>query len=153
MSFDDAKRKVMVADHMLVMTYKQLKDPKILIAVLDNLHQAIKIGLSELLEKERAYKRVPAYSDTAESMFNVFRDKLATKMGAKSETLRGVSEVLELRKEQKAAPVEFSRNKEFVIANKDYRLKTLTEEKLKNNIKFTRELLGLFERYVNVRGF
>ena len=153
MSFDNARRKVMVADHMLVMTYKQLKDPKLLVAVLDNLHQAVKIGLAELLEKERAYKRVPAYNDTVESMFNVFREKLSTKIGVAPEYLRNISQIIELQREHKASPVEFSRNKEFVIANKDYRLKTLTEEKLKNNIKFTRELLNLFERYANARGF
>lgn len=153
MSFENAKRKVMVADHMLFMTYKQLKDPKILVAVLDNLYQAVKLGHAALLEKERAYKRVPAYSDTAEGMFNVFRDKLATKIGAKPEQLRSVSEILELHKEHKSSPVEFSRKNDFVIANKEYRLKTLTEEKLKNNIKFTKELINLFERYANARGF
>ncbi len=153
MSFDNAKRKVMIADHMLVMTYKQLKDPKLLVAVLDNLYGAVKLGLSELLEKEREYKRIPAYGNTAESMFSVFRDKLSNKIGVSPESLRSISEILELHKEHKASPVEFSRKKEFIIANKDYRLKTLTEEKLKKHIKFTKELLQLLERYTNVRGF
>lgn len=153
MSFDTAKRKIMVADHMLSMTYKQLKDPKILLGVLDNVHQALSSGLSELLLKEREYKRVPAYNETPEGMFNVFRDKLAVKMGAKPEAVRNMGQLLELQKEHKNAPVEFARNKTFVIANKDYRLKMLTEEKLKNHIKFTKELLQLFERYANVRGY
>lgn len=153
MSFDTAKKKVLIADHMLVMTYKHLKDPKLLVAVLDNLIQSLNLGLAELLHKEREYKRVPAYPETTEGMFNVFRDKLATKMGASAEGLRNMSEMIELQKAQKAAPVEFARKKEFVIANKDYRLKTITEEKLKNHIKFLKELLQLFERYANVRGF
>lgn len=147
MNFDIAKRKLMIADHMLIMTYKQLKDPKILVAVLDNLHSGISAALTVVLTKERDYKRIPAYPETIEGKMKVFREKLLAKTNLKDAQFKDMCEIVEMYREHKNSDIEFARKQQFVIAGKDYRLKTLSEDKLKKFISSAKITLQTLEAY------
>lgn len=141
---------IRVADHLLTMTYPMLKDPKILASALENMFSALSITLDAVMYYERLFKRVPLYNDNFQSKFTIFKTKVVNNYNISSDTVKFISELKEYVTERKKAPVEFPRKGKYVIADKDYRLRTLAFEDLKKKLtktkKVTFELLELVEK-------
>ena len=130
-NLNKAKRYVKVADHMLTMTFPLVKDPRMLLAVLENIFLAYTHGMGAVLYKERMFKRIPPFHETFESKFNMFRDKLVPRFNIDKAHLRSMQEIKEIVYEHKTSPVEFSRKDRFVICSNDYRMKAITVLDLK----------------------
>src|SRR3990172_8185358 len=103
---DDARQKIHIADHMTVMTYKAVNDPKLLIAILDNIFGAIETIITGALEYERIFKRIPPYPAVFEGKFTFFRQHLARKYDFQEEDTKLVQKIRELLLEHKKSPVE-----------------------------------------------
>ncbi len=142
-AWEAARQKARVADHILTQTYPLLKDPKLLVAVLQNLVEAVDKGLHALLAYEHAMKRFPPPGETFESRLTAFRHHLAPRYGVPRELLRFISELQETVKEHRESPVEFVRKSKFVICDNNYRLRTLTEQGMKEYVRKTKEFLEL----------
>lgn len=129
-----AKKKIQIADHMLTMTYPMVKDPKLLLAVMENVFLALTNSIGSLLHYERLYKRVPPFQDTFVSKFSIFKQKCVQRFNIDPELVFMVQEIKEIIMQHKKSPVEFTRNDSFVICSEDYKMKTISLEKMKNYI-------------------
>lgn len=147
---DKARHNIRVADHMLTMTYPLVKDPKLLVTVLDNLQKATMNAIAAVLHYERQKKNIPAFSDTFDAHYTMFKAHIVPKYKIKPEWVRHIAELRELIQEHKQATTEFSRKNSFVMADKHYRLKTLDEKLLKKYLaktkEFTHDLLLLVSK-------
>ena len=56
---DKAIKNIKIADHMLTQTYPLVKDPRLLLTVLENVFLSLTNAIGALLYFERLYKRVP----------------------------------------------------------------------------------------------
>ncbi|NQU98149.1 hypothetical protein HQ533_01670 [Candidatus Woesearchaeota archaeon] len=146
---DKARKNISVADHMLIMTFPLVKDPKLLLAVLENIYSALSNAMSSLVYYERTFKRIPQFQDTQESKFNVFKDRLVERHNINKEYLRLIQEVREILLEHRRSPVEFSRGDRFVICSSNYRMKTISVEDIKKYIAKTRLFVADMERLVS----
>lgn len=146
---DIAGKKIQIADHMLTMTYPMIKDPKLLLAVMENLFLALTNSIGSLLYYERNYKRVPPFQDTFVSKFNVFKQKCAGRLNIDQEAILMVQEIKEIILQHKKSPVEFTRNDSFIICSDDYRMKTITLEKMKNYILKSRLFVQNINNIIN----
>ena len=142
---DNARKKIQIADHMLTMTYPMVKDPKLLLAVMENIFLALTNSIGSLLYYERQYKLVPPFQDTFVSKFNVFKQKCVKRHNIDEEMILLVQEIKDIIMQHKKSPVEFTRNDSFVICSEDYRMKTISLEKMKNYISKSR----LFMQHIN----
>jgi len=131
---DIARKKLQVADHMLTMTYPLIKDPKLLLAVMENIFLALTNSIGALLYYERIYKRVPPFQDTFVSKFNVFNQKCAKRYQINPEYLLMMRDIKDIILQHKKSPVEFTRNDSFIICSDNYQMKTISLEKIKNYI-------------------
>lgn len=129
-----ARKKIQVADHMLTMTYPMVKDPKLLLAVMENVFLALTNSIGSLLYYERNYKRVPPFQDTFVSKFNVFRQKCVQRFNIAPETTLMIQEIKDIILQHKKSPVEFRRNDSFVICSEDYKMKTISIDKMRDYI-------------------
>lgn len=120
-------RRIQVADHMLTMTYPLVKDPKLLIAVLNNLVQSMDLSMQRTLRQEG----IPHTDDTR---LTAYKRYIARKRGVPQETLRAYEEMTATLTEHDKSPVAFRRNEKFVICNEGYKLRTLTPETTKKFI-------------------
>ena len=136
-----AKQKIYVADHMLSNTYNLLKDPKLLLAILDNIHLSMTQALSGFLAHERLFKRIPHYNDEPESELNFFKLKVFNKYGFEQHYVDLIDRLRDILQAHDAAPVEFSRDKNFVIASSNYDLKKISPEDLKKDIKTCKDFI------------
>ncbi|MFT4311256.1 MAG: hypothetical protein ACMXX7_01370 [Candidatus Woesearchaeota archaeon] len=126
-------KKIKVADHMLTMSYSLVKDPKILLSVINNVYDAYDHAITALLEYERLFKRVQAFKDNTDSKINLFI-KISDKLKIDKEHIKIIRELDEIKKAHKKSPVEFSRKGKFVICSDSYEMKTLEIKHLKNYI-------------------
>lgn len=146
---DIARKKIQIADHMLTMTYPMVKDPKLLLAVMENIFLALTNSIGSLLYYERIYKRVPPFQDTFVSKFNVFREKCARRLNIDQELILMVQEIKEIILQHKKSPVEFTRNDSFVICSEDYRMKTISLEKMRGYISKSKLFIQNINNIIN----
>lgn len=144
-----ARKKIQIADHMLTMTYPMVKDPKLLLAVMENIFLALTNSIGSLLHYERIYKRVPPFQDTFVSKFNVFKQKCARRFSIDEELILMVQEIKDIILQHKKSPVEFTRNDSFVICSDDYKMKTISLEKMKNYILKSKSFIQNINNIIN----
>lgn len=146
---EKAKRHAHIADHMLTQTYPMIKDPKLLLAVLENIFLSLTNAMSALLYYERMYKRVPPFHDNFESKFNLMKMKLADRLNISRDYLHLIQEVKNLVSEHKSAPVEFQRKDVFVICSDNYRMQTVSLNQMKNYVSKTKTFIGEVNNILN----
>jgi hypothetical protein len=136
-----AQEKLKLADHMLTQTYPLVKDPKLLIAVMENLFLSLTNAMGSVLHYERTFKRIPSFVDNFESKFEIFRHKCALRYKLKKEYLTLISDIKEAVLAHRKSPVEFAREGHFVICSDNYKLKTLSVEQIRKYIEQTKTFL------------
>lgn len=142
-----ARKRLGVADHILTQTYPLLQDPKLLLAVLQNIYGAVSAGIDALLEHEA--DRVPQpLPQTFEARLALFHQHLAPHYAIPRGFLRFVGELRETIKEHEESPVEFARKESFVICDEGYRVKTLTVEQLTKYLERAKAFIAFMEEKV-----
>ena len=149
---DRAKRHVKIADHMLTQTYPLVQDPKLLVTVLDNISSALNESISAILYYERYFKRIPPFSDSFESKVNIFRARCMRRYSLNQDYIMLVQTIRELITEHKKSPMEFTRKDKFVICSDNYRMKTVSVDKIKEYIRTTKDFVTEMEKMVSKNG-
>jgi len=142
-----AKKKIQVADHMLTQTYPLVKDPKLLLAVVDNISSGMELAMDTLLNFERTYKRIPPFPDNFSSK-HMALVQLGKKLDIPSKYGLRMRELREIKEQHKKSPVEFSRHGEFVIADSEYNLKKITVDDLKLCIEEAEQFNAIVEKRI-----
>lgn len=127
----EANRLLKTADHMLTTTYPLVNDPKLLLAILQNTMKSMDLNIAGLLAEARSKKLIPVFNDAPESRLTAFKLHFAKKLAVKDD-LVALSEMKELLKEHKLSPVEFTKKEKLVICDENYKIHTLTPNKLKS---------------------
>ena len=130
-----ANKKLHLADHMLTMTYPIVKDPKLLLCVIENLFLALAYGMSSLLYYERIFKRIPPFTDNFAIKFELFKDKCLDKYNLDDEIIKIMQDIREIIVAHKKSPMEFPRKETLVICNGDYRMKTISVNMIKDYVE------------------
>jgi len=128
---DKARQNLKFADHMLTVTYPLVRDPKMLLSVLDNIFLSLTHTMGSILHHERLFKRIPHFEDNFQSKFNMFRLRITRLYNINIEYITLIQEVKDLIVEHKKSPVEFSRKDKFVICTNTYKIKTVSVDHLK----------------------
>lgn len=143
--FQQAKLKALekfkIADHMLTQTYPLVKDPKLLVAVIENLFLAITNAMAALLGYERTFKHIPPFVNNFENKFAIFKEKCVPKYNLNKEYIGLIIKVKDAVIAHRKSPVEFARKDNFVICLDNYKLKTITMEQIKKYIELTKNFL------------
>ncbi|MFH1505941.1 MAG: hypothetical protein ABIE94_03035 [archaeon] len=146
---EDAKKKIRIADHMLTITFPLVQDPKLLLAILENVFLAQTNAMSSVLEYERLFKRVPPFHDTFDSKFNLFRSKIAPRFKIDPYYLKMMKDIKAVIVGHKQSPMEFVRKDKFVICSNDYQMKTLNTNDVKKYIASTKKFVKEMEVLVS----
>jgi len=147
-SLKRAKRNVQIADHMLTQTYPLVKDPKLLIAVLDNIFLAMSNAMDAILFHERSLKNIPPFHNSFESKFDVLKLRVAGKHDLENEHLMFMQDIKNLIAQHKASPVEFARKDKFVICSQEYDLTSVSLDEMKRFINKARSFVNTANRII-----
>jgi hypothetical protein len=149
----DAIKHLQVADHMLYITYPVVKDNKLLMSITENIFLALTKSMASVLYYERLFKRVPPFHETFDSKFNLFETKIVRRYKIDEKFIRFISVVKDIIQAHKNSQVEFSRPDKYVICVDNYKMKTITVDKLKDYIHLTKEFLAITKRLVDKNAF
>lgn len=145
---DNAKKRLQLADHILTMTYPIANDPKLLLAVTENIFLSLTNGMGSILHFERTFKRIPPFNDTFNGKFALFSEYTQKKKLDK-EYLNLIKEVKSIIVKHKKSPVEFVRKDRFIICNGNYRMKEVSVNELKSFISKSKNFLTLVNTIIN----
>tara|TARA_Y100000310_G_C20694493_1_gene824579 strand:+ start:1182 stop:1661 length:480 start_codon:yes stop_codon:yes gene_type:complete len=136
-----SKRNIQIADHMIYMTYNVVKDPKILLSIMDNIFLGFSKAMNAVLQAEYIYKKIPSIPKGFEAKSMLFRD-IALKYDINDEYLKAMREIKETIIDHKTSPVEFRRKDKFVICSGDYKMRTIDIDIIKKYIKLAKEFIS-----------
>ena len=127
-----------IADHMLIITYPLVKDPKLLMTVLDNLYNSMMCSVNSMLFYERLFKRINIFGESVEERLRIFKH-LAQKHALDPQFIKSIRELKEIVREHKNSPMEFARKDKFVIYTASQDLKTISKESIKKYVKTAKD--------------
>ena len=128
------------ADHIVYVTLPVVKDPKLLLVALNDLHIFMIKSISLILKFEYFYKRVILYEDSKKNLEEFFR-KCAGKYGLNGEDIESIREIIMLGKKHKESGFEIAKDNRVLIFDDEYGKSELNKEKLKNFIAVGRKIL------------
>lgn len=111
-----ANQSLKIAEHMLTKTYPLSNDPKLILAISEDIHIALSSIIEALLGKG---------SDMAD-----FEQK-ANELNFDNDEIEIVRRFDAIIREHKASPIEFSRKDKFVICDVDYNVDSITLDDMK----------------------
>jgi len=136
---DEANKAFQTADHLTYSTYNVVRDPKLLLVISENLFKALSKGMEAIVYYEKMYKRIPPINNDFRSLIEVFRDKCMVRYAIPRDSLIVIQDLKGVLDHHKKAPIEFRRGTDrFVIADRDFRTKTLDITKVKNYLQITK---------------
>ncbi|MBI2139497.1 hypothetical protein HYU14_01125 [Candidatus Woesearchaeota archaeon] len=139
----EASKRLSIADHMLAVTYPMVKDPKLLVSVLDNMFLAMTHSLESLLHYERGFKRVPPFRDTFASKMHAFRTKCAGRFSLDPKYLSLMQDVYEIASQHKRSQVEFVKDDVLAICSENYKTQTtISAAKIKEYVAAAKKFIA-----------
>ena len=123
-------QKLKVADHLLSTTYSLVKDPKLLVSVIENIFHAMEYAVEAVLVHEKNFKTFD-YSPSYDSKMEMFRRKILSKYIIDADIITFINELKAVIDEHKSSKVEFTKKEKFVITDDDFNLKTLTFDEVR----------------------
>ena len=124
---EEALRTLKIADHLLSTTYPLVKDPKVLLGVLTNLHVTYNRIIKLTLRKQGVFQP-RTFMMRYEQFKELVEDKLT------GEEIKSIKTIHKLFDEHKKSPVEFARKQQMIICSSSYDLQSLTHTSLKKHI-------------------
>jgi len=137
-------RHIMVADHILTMTYPLVNDPKLLKLVIKNIYNALNETLSLLYYYDTKKKTEESY------LSKIFKSKhIMQKYGISTGYIKFLNEIHEVMYNQENSEIEFVRKDKFVFASKDYDLNIISTDRMKDYLAkaklFVNQVLGVMQ--------
>jgi hypothetical protein len=129
-----ASEKLKVADHLVSTTYSLVKEPKLLISVIENISQALELAVTAVIEYEKNFKTIQKYDNTFEGKIEIFRRKIMTKYNLRNDIMDFMIDIKKTLDGHKKSSVEFTKKETFVISDNDYNLTTLKIDDVKKTL-------------------
>lgn len=139
------------AFHLLNVTFPLIKDPKLLMGVINNLSQALEHTMDAILKYERTLRLVPNYLDNFQSKFNLFRYKCVRRNNVPAEHIELIMRIREIQELHKKCPVSFQRGNRYVLCSNDYRLQVISIKEIKKFVNQTNEFIQLSDKIIRIQ--
>jgi len=129
------------ADYLAYMTYPLVKEAKLLGVIIDNINIALTKGVEAVVAYDRLYKRVALIKSSFSKELAIFRDHCSRRHNIDPSIISLIKEISAIAKSRKESPVEFVRNNKYIICSNDYKMKTITMDKVKNYLEATKQFM------------
>ncbi|MBI2665742.1 hypothetical protein HYX12_03920 [Candidatus Woesearchaeota archaeon] len=143
-----AKQQYDIGFHLLKVSYPMLKDPKVLVGVVHNLLHSAEESMDTILTYDRKKMLIPAYPTNFHGRFDVFQRRSAPRYKIPVEISSALLKMKEITQDQQKSPVEFSRDKNFVLCSKDYKTRVISSQEVQEFLEKTKQLLDLTQQII-----
>jgi hypothetical protein len=147
----DANRQVQIADHLLTVTYPMVKDPKLLLSVIEHGRRAIEDAAAAVVEYYvgRGDYEVPrGVTDNLAAFSDIVKVRKPG-IAAEQDAIRLCQDFRMTLQQHKESPTTFSREEKLVIAGEGFAyLKELTPAELKRSIVTVKQFVHAANQHV-----
>ena len=148
---NEANELVKRADHLAVVTYKIVNDPKLLIVVIETLQKALMAGMKAVVRFDEVYKKHTKTAKSEAGVVEIFKEESAPRYELPIADLQLVEELEDLITRRKASAVEFRRKEKLVFGSEDYKLRSLDVEKVKKYVEKTKMFINKVNTVIHSR--
>ena len=141
----EAKESFERADYLLNVTYPYIRDPKLLLSVLDALEDATIKGVQAVLGFEKVISSV---AKDLNSQITLFKKHCMPKYDKK--ILATLSDLQKVQKARKDSSVEFRRKEKYVICSEKYDLNVIDAKSMEQYSNILRDFLNKIEGTIHV---
>ena len=135
-----AEEKIQNTDHMIYVTFPLIKDKRLLLKILSEIHLIVLNLLNAILQYEYILKRVSLSKDARVNL-EIFTKQCAPRFQITESEIKLIIEILELGERHKKSPFEFIKEEKVVILSENLKPSTVTVEKAKEFILLCKGLL------------
>lgn len=139
---DEAKVMMLRADHLAFTAYPQIKEPKLLALIVENVDKVLSNCMGALLYNERMYKRIDPVEGDFESEVRVFSDHCVRRYRFPSSYAQMIRDVRSLAERKKTCPVEFARKDRYVLCSDNYKMDFLDIKTVRGYVDSARQFLN-----------
>lgn len=135
------------ADHLAHTTYGLLQEPKLLITILENLHNAVSKSMDALVYYEKYHKTIdPVTPSSFIGRMEIMESRIVDKHKIGRDAMQAIKEIQNLVEKRKSSSMEFIRKEKYILASDTYSLSTLDIEQIKAFIRRIRPLIDAVSR-------
>jgi hypothetical protein len=131
---EKAFEKLNTADHLLFTTYPVVRDPKLLMSVLENINTGLNYAVACVLHHQRSLNKIPYFEETNKSRLEMFKNAVAPNLGLNPSYVKLISDVRATVLANKKSPVTFVKNDKLVICSPKYDIKALDANIVKRQL-------------------
>lgn len=158
----DATRQVQIANHLLTVTYPMVKDPKLLMSIVEHLRRAVEDSAEAIVDFHitRGEYELPMHAlagqqpgkhDILAAFLDIMKVRNPTIPSA-HEAIDACKELMAMLQHFKEAPVSFPRDEKLVIADHDYALKEVSAPALKVIMRTVKQFVHGVQKYIMLSG-
>ena len=147
---ENAKRHIRTADHITYVTFPLLKEKRLLLKVLDDMYLVMVSIINAILQYDYVYKRINLYKSPLDN-FDTFKRRCAKRFGITDEEINIIIEVFKIVNQHKNSPFEFMRKDKIVIMADNLHTETISIEKIKQYLAYTKSMLSKAEFVIKSR--
>lgn len=136
-----ANKLLNTADHLTYMTYPLVKETKLMLTIIEHLYNSLVAGMDAVLSYDRLYKRISPLSSDFFSRLEVFKMKSARRYNIDREYVLLIQDLRRIVEYRKKSPMEFIRGNKLVICDDNYKMKTLTYDKVKEYLATSKKFI------------
>ena len=122
------------SDHLAYVTYPLVKDNKLIIAITENLEEAMKKAIEAVLSYDRYYKRIMSIPQDFQSKLEIFRTSCMPRYNISTNYLNLLKELNEINEARRHSKLEFIRQDKYILTQDNFILRTLTYPKVKEYV-------------------
>lgn len=138
-----AEQQYRTAMHLLTVTYPLIKDPKLLLGIINNVFKVLENSLQAIIIHEAEQNKIAPNLGCFREMLHQLQTYFS------KEQIQLMQEIQEIVDFQKKSPIEFRRKDCFVICGEDYDLKVVSLKKIKDYLEKTESVLAVINHHIN----
>ena len=131
---EHARRFIQTAEHLLTETFPLVRDPRMLLSVLQNVYGSYKSMMLFYLNRDLEQGKIPPFDQDPENMIRLFKARNERRYSINPDYVKNLEEIYAILKEHRKSPMEFSRHEMLVISDESYNMKTVTTQRLRDYI-------------------
>lgn len=147
-SFQNSKKKLLAADHMINVTFNIMHDPKVLMSAINNLDQALIYAMETILYLEEYYKEIDILSDDFNSRLDIFKNQVSSRLKIDNKYSNLIKEVHSYNLKHKNSKVVFSKEESLVICDDDYNTDMINSDLAKKLVSESKNFINLADTFL-----
>ena len=144
-----AQKENKLADYMIYVTTKLVKDKKVLISILEHVNSSFSYAIRSYLIKQREFRRIPAIPTEPKSYIEMFFDRCAKELNISIDFKKIILKVNEAINAYNSRGMLLEKQSKYVFISSTYELIDFRIEDIKEYVNLNKEFVEKIKEGLN----